>query len=120
MTQRSMTTSRRLVAALVAVTSLGALAPDGVTADPRVGRIHDANPDLWKTGPVAMEVNGVMTEWTGRLDDDGYSRILPLAESIDDAIAWHTTLAHNKSAELPSNFVDFDNPMHPICVRWPG
>lgn len=69
--------------------------------------IHAANPDLWKTGPVALEVTGIMNEWPARQDGSGsYGSVVPIGRAATDALAWHTTLAHNKASNIPSSFVE--------------
>lgn len=69
-------------------------------------KIHTANPELWKTAPVAMEVTGVMGEWPARFDIDGYQRVLPLDTVVNDAMDWHASLAHNKTSVIPPTFID--------------
>ncbi len=70
------------------------------------GPIHLANRDLWKTGPVAMEVTGIMNEWPARFTQTGYQRVLPIDTVVTDALNWHSSLAHNKRTGIPANFVD--------------
>ncbi len=71
--------------------------------------IHAANSDLWKTAPVALEVTGIMSEWDGRMNEGGYTRVLPLDTIVNDAMDWHASLAHNKSSYIPPNYVDSPN-----------
>ena len=72
--------------------------------------IHAANPDLWETGPVAMEVTGIMSEWPGRFNAGGYSEVLPIDTIVNDAMDWHTSLVHNKATVIPAAFVDDPDP----------
>lgn len=67
--------------------------------------ISAANPNLWKTGPIAMEVTGVMNEWAARQDGSGsYGSVLPIGEVTNDALTWHSSLAHNKASKIPAAF----------------
>jgi hypothetical protein len=59
--------------------------------------IHNRIPNAWETGTIAMEPGmptGAMDGWTA-----------PITKIVDDAIAWHTTFAHNKSEVVPSEFI---------------
>ena len=53
-------------------------------------------PDAWKNGPVAMESCWTMKKWLS----DGAD----ITQIIDDAIAWHASLAHNKSDYIPGEY----------------
>lgn len=69
--------------------------------------INTKNSELWKTGPVAMEVNGVMNEWPARQDGSGsYQSIVGIGQATTDPLAWHTSLAHNKASNVPAQFSD--------------
>ncbi len=57
---------------------------------------HQLIPEAWKNGPVAMESCWTMKKW---LSDGG-----DIIQIIDDAIAWHATLAHNKSDYIPGEY----------------
>ncbi len=70
------------------------------------GPIHAANPNLWKTAPVALEVTGIMDEWAARMGGNDYGTVLPLDRVVGDAMNWHASLAHNKSSRIPSSYVD--------------
>ncbi len=68
--------------------------------------IHAQNSELWKTGPVAMEVTGVMNEWPARFNTGGYSEVLPIDTIVNDTLDWHASLAHNKASVIPQAFID--------------
>jgi len=53
-------------------------------------------PDAWKNGPVALESCYTMKSW--------YSEGNAITQIVDDAIAWHATLAHNKSDYIPAAY----------------
>ncbi len=57
---------------------------------------HDLIPEAWKNGPVAMESCWTMKKW---LSDGG-----DITQIVNDAIAWHATLAHNKSDYIPGEY----------------
>jgi len=57
---------------------------------------HQLIPEAWKNGPVAMESCWTMKKW---LTDGG-----DITQIVDDAIAWHATLAHNKSDYIPGEY----------------
>jgi len=68
------------------------------------------NPELWKTGPVAMEVTGIMSEWPARFNTGGYDRVLPIDTVVNDAMDWHASLAHNKASFFPPTIIDNPDP----------
>lgn len=53
-------------------------------------------PDAWKNGPVALESCYTMKSW--------YSEGNAITQIVDDAIAWHASLAHNKSDYIPDEY----------------
>ena len=57
---------------------------------------HNLIPEAWKNGPVALESCWTMKSW--------YSEGNAIKQIVDDAIAWHATLAHNKSDYIPEKF----------------
>ncbi len=57
---------------------------------------HELIPDAWKNGPVALESCYTMKSW--------YSEGNAIQQIIDDALAWHATLAHNKSDYIPAEY----------------
>lgn len=57
---------------------------------------HDLIPEAWKNGPVALESCYTMKSW--------YSEGNAITQIVDDAIAWHATLAHNKSDYVPEEY----------------
>lgn len=71
------------------------------------GPIDSRNPNLWRTGPIAMEVTGVMNQWPGWMNHpNDYTRTLPLGQTIDAALDWHSSLAHNKASGIPAGYRD--------------
>jgi len=58
---------------------------------------HNLIPEAWKNGPVAMESCYTMKSWESTNN--------AITTIIDDAIAWHTSLAHNKSDFIPKEFI---------------
>jgi hypothetical protein len=58
--------------------------------------MHEMIPEAWKKGPVAMESCGTMRSWDA--PDD------VITEIIDETLFWHTSMAHNKSDNIPSEF----------------
>jgi hypothetical protein len=57
---------------------------------------HELIPDAWKNGPVALESCYTMKSW--------YSEGNAISRIVNDAIAWHATLAHNKSDDIPAEY----------------
>jgi len=57
---------------------------------------HNLIPDAWKNGPVALESCYTMKSW--ETSNNAITTI------VDDAIAWHASLAHNKSDYIPKEF----------------
>ncbi len=57
---------------------------------------HELIPDAWKNGPVALESCYTMKSW--------YSEGKAITQIINDAIAWHASLAHNKSDYIPDEY----------------
>ena len=57
---------------------------------------HNLIPEAWKNGPVALESCYTMKSW--------YSEGNAIKTIVDDAIAWHATLAHNKSDYIPEKY----------------
>jgi hypothetical protein len=57
---------------------------------------HNLIPEAWRNGPVALESCYTMKSW--------FSEGNAITRIIDDAIAWHATLAHNKSDYIPEKF----------------
>jgi hypothetical protein len=57
---------------------------------------HNLIPEAWKNGPVALESCYTMKSW--------YSEGNAITRIVDDAIAWHATLAHNKSDYIPGEY----------------
>lgn len=57
---------------------------------------HNLIPEAWKNGPVALESCWTMKKW---LSDGG-----DITQIVNDAIAWHATLAHNKSDYIPGEY----------------
>jgi len=57
---------------------------------------HNLIPEAWKNGPVALESCYTMKSW--------YSEGNAIKQIVDDAIAWHATLAHNKSDYIPGEY----------------
>jgi hypothetical protein len=57
---------------------------------------HKLIPEAWKNGPVALESCYTMKSW--------YSEGNAITRIVDDAIAWHATLAHNKSDYIPGEY----------------
>jgi hypothetical protein len=57
---------------------------------------HNLIPEAWKNGPVALESCYTMKSW--------YSEGNAITRIVDDAIAWHATLAHNKSDYIPEKY----------------
>jgi hypothetical protein len=57
---------------------------------------NDLIPEAWKNGPVALESCYTMKSW--ETSNNAISVI------VDDAIAWHASLAHNKSDYIPKEF----------------
>jgi len=85
--------------------------------------IHARNSELWKTGPVAMEVTGVMNEWPARFNIGGYAEVLPIDTVVNDAMDWHASLAHNKASLFPQTFIDNPDPNlrdMRFLARWMG
>lgn len=67
--------------------------------------INKKNSELWKTGPVAMEVTRVMNDWPARQDGSGsYGSVVGIGQAATDALAWHTSCAHNKASNFPAEF----------------
>jgi hypothetical protein len=59
--------------------------------------VNNLLPQAWQTGSVALEPGiptGTMTGWTA-----------PINQIVDDAIAWHATFAHNKSRDIPIEYI---------------
>lgn len=56
--------------------------------------MHNQMPDGWKTGTVALEPCGTLGKYS-----------ISSKVSVDDAIAWHTTFAQNKSNPIPSDWI---------------
>lgn len=85
--------------------------------------IHARNPELWKTGPVAMEVTGIMSEWPARFNTGGYDQVLPIDTVVNDAMDWHASLAHNKASFFPPTIIDDPDPNlrdMRFLARWMG
>jgi len=85
--------------------------------------IHARNSELWKTGPVAMEVTGIMDEWPARFNTGGYDQVLPIETVVNDAMDWHASLAHNKASVFPQSFIDAADPNQRdmrFLARWMG
>ena len=57
---------------------------------------HNLIPEAWKNGPVALESCYTMKSW--------YSEENAITQIVNDAIAWHATLAHNKSDYIPGEY----------------
>ena len=57
---------------------------------------HNLIPEAWKNGPVALESCYTMKSW--------YSEGNAITTIVNDAIAWHATLAHNKSDYIPGEY----------------
>ena len=57
---------------------------------------HNLIPEAWKNGPVALESCYTMKSW--------YSEGNAIRQIVDDAIAWHASLAHNKSDYIPGEY----------------
>ena len=57
---------------------------------------HELIPDAWKNGPVALESCYTMKSW--------YSEGNAISQIVNDAIAWHASLAHNKSDYIPAGY----------------
>ncbi len=57
---------------------------------------HNLIPEAWKRGPVALESCYTMKHWVQEGSD--------ITRIVDDAIAWHATLAHNKSDYVPGEY----------------
>jgi hypothetical protein len=58
---------------------------------------HNLIPDAWMNGPVALESCYTMKSW--------YSEGNAITQIVDDAIAWHASLAHNKSDYIPAKYI---------------
>lgn len=57
---------------------------------------HNLIPEAWENGLVALESCYTMKSW--------YSEGNAIKQIVDDAIAWHATLAHNKSDYIPGEY----------------
>ena len=73
--------------------------PEGAGWNHHLNSYWPANnliPEAWKNGPVALESCYTMKSW--------YSEGNAITIIVDDAIAWHATLAHNKSDYIPEKY----------------
>jgi hypothetical protein len=57
---------------------------------------HNLIPEAWKNGPVALEPCYTMKSWESANN--------AIKTIVDDAIAWHASMVHNKSDYIPQEF----------------